>query len=60
MVITLTLATLMLTSQSLELTAAAVPEVYIQLRFIPLFNVIKDAGSTVLHGNIICTTEYSH
>lgn len=60
MVITLTLATLTLASQSLELTAAAVPEVYIQLRFRPLFNVIKDAGSTALHGNIICTAEYSH
>lgn len=27
--------------------------------YIPLFNVIKDAGSTVLNGNI-STTEYSH
>lgn len=47
MVVPLTLAARVLTSQSSELTAADVPGVYIQLRSIPLFNVIKGAGSAV-------------
>lgn len=46
MAVPLTLAARVLASQSSELTAD-VQEVYIQLRFIPLFNVIKGAGSAV-------------
>lgn len=45
--------------QSSHAPGAAETEVYIQLRFIPLFDVIKENGSSVLDGNIISAAQYS-